>query len=87
MQAAMDAQAATAIIADAVASASAPMEVDGQIERGVKRAAEEDITYDAQKKTKIGECSSALCSTLLKMGCAEPPQAPLKRYSVCCTVA
>ncbi|KAF8349290.1 hypothetical protein F5887DRAFT_945363 [Amanita rubescens] len=73
MQAAMDAQAATAIIADAVASVSAPvesrMEVDGQIERGVKRAAEEDITYDTQKKTKI-----------------EPPQAPLKRDRENCTV-
>ena len=84
MQAAMDAQAATAIIADAVASVSAPvesqMEVDGQVERGVKRAAEEEVTHDAQKKTKIGECSSVLCSALLKLGCAEPPQAPLKRY-------
>lgn len=84
MQAAMDAQAANAIIADAVASVSAPvesqMEVDGQIERGLKRVAEEEIACEAQKKTKIGKYTSVLHSTLLKVGCVtEPPQAPLKR--------
>ena len=84
MQTAMDAQAANAIIADAVASVSAPveshMEVDGQIERGVKRVAEEEMTCEAQKKTKIGECSPVLYSMLLRVGCiTEPPQAPLKR--------
>lgn len=58
------------------------MEVDGQVERGLKRVAEEEITHDAQKKTKMGRCSSILYSTLMTVGCAaEPPQAPLKRYS------
>ena len=67
MQVAMDAQAVAVIDVDVPVAppVDSQMEVDRQ-ERGTKRTADEEITQDPQKKTKIGTWTSILLTVLLK---------------------